>query len=77
MSLSIESATVSANLTKNHLRAAAERNGEKDSLVCTAEGTADVVGGAVGATVGGGTESESPPMTGALEAGRFLPRARP
>jgi hypothetical protein len=59
------------------LRGAAERNDEKDSLVCAAEGTADAAGGAAGATVGGGTESESPPMTGALEAGRFLPRPPP
>jgi hypothetical protein len=45
--------------------------------VCAADGTADAVGGAASATVGGGTESESPPMTGALEAGRFLPRPHP
>jgi hypothetical protein len=75
--LSTESATVSTNLTKSHLRTGAERNAEKNSLVCAAEGTVDAVGGAADATVGGGTESESPPMTGALEAGRFLPRPRP
>ena len=39
------------------LRAAAERNAEKDSLVCTAEGAA-------GATVGDGAESGSPSITG-------------